>query len=395
MKKIILKISAILIVVMIGAVLIFEFHQKESASKIAQQSKKIKTITVKYKQFMTSLNFAGTLNPISHTNILSQVGGTIKNMYFSYGDVIKKNQKLIVVDSSSLLKDFNTAVTNFIKSKQAYFTNLTTYQSDLAQYKYGIKSRAEMQTSESSHSNAVLSFWQAQQQLEKIINLVGIDEDQVENMTLNSSRNINTIFKHKFDHIIIKSTGSGVALYPISSSGQSATKIQSGQAIKKDQLILSIGDLSGYKVSFEVNELQVNKIKEGMAVTVTGDAFPGIVLKGQIKSVANQANPGSTGSGMSQFGVVVDVPNVPKKATSIIRVGMSCQIHLYIQGKRMLMVPIKAVTHKVTGGSVVYVLQPDGSKKEVPVLTGLTTPQGQVAIVVGLKSGQKVVYNND
>ena len=367
-----------------------------SKSQNSSSGQPEKTAMVILKRLVTNLNFAGSLSPIAHVNVMSPIDGVVKEMFFSYGNSVKKGEKLVTINSAALLKQFNTAVTNFITQKNDYFTSLTSYQTALTLYKYGINSREQMQTDESTHGSKVMAFYQARDTLDKILKLVHINSKLVENMTLESSRNINKIFKSKFDNIPVFAKGSGVALYPISSSdGKSGNKIQSGQEVKKNGLILSIGDLSGYTATFQVNEIQVNQIKEKMPVTVTGDAFPGIVLKGYIKSVATQANPGSTGGGMSMFDVRVNVPKVPQKAKKVIRVGMTCRIKLQIKGKPMLMVPIKAVTQQYSGGSFVMVVGADGKKKKTTVLTGLTTPDGLVAIINGLKKGQKVVVKND
>ena len=93
---------------------------------------------------------------------------------------------------------------------------------------------------------------------------------------------------------------------------------------------------------------------------------------------------------MSLFDVVVDVPKVPQAAKKIIRVGMSCHIELDIKGAPVLMVPLQAVTHTRDGDNEVQVVLKDNKTKTVQVITGLTTPGGDVAILNGLTQGQRV-----
>ena len=58
-----------------------------------------------------------------------------------------------------------------------------------------------------------------------------------------------------------------------------------------------------------------------------------------------------------------------------------------------IVLPMAAIAHSLTGGATVDVVSKSG-KKTVSVVTGITTPSGDVEIVSGIKSGDKVcVYH--
>ena len=170
-----------------------------------------------------------------------------------------------------------------------------------------------------------------------------------------------------------------------------------GTEIKAGQLLLSIGDLSGFSTQVKVNEVNIVNMKPGMGATITGDAFPGIILHGKVSSVASQANPDSSGGGggggvSSMYNVDVRVPNVPSKLSKTIRVGMTSKVEIDIEFPSQISLPIKAVFQK-NGQSMVTVIDSQGKNNDVPVETGLTTPT-DVVVTKGIKPGDKVVIHD-
>ena len=152
---------------------------------------------------------------------------------------------------------------------------------------------------------------------------------------------------------------------------------------------MSIGDLSGLAATFDVSEVDIDRIHQNMDVIVSGNAFPGAHLKGYISAVSVQANLNSGESGLSMFSVKIDIPSVDKKIMEKIRVGMTAKFEVDIQSSPRIMLPVNAVSEK-NGQSMVTIMDAQGKQKEVPVITGNTTPT-QVVIIRGVNAGDKVV----
>ena len=172
-------------------------------------------------------------------------------------------------------------------------------------------------------------------------------------------------------------------------ASQASGKLETGYPVKAEQLLLSIGDLSGLSATFDVSEVDIDRIHKNMDVIVSGDAFPGQKLKGFIYAVSVQANLNSGESGLSMFTVKIKMPTIDQKIMDKIRVGMTAKFEVDIKSSPRIMLPVNAVSEK-NGQSEVTTVDSKGKQKSVSVVTGETTPT-QVVIISGIKSGDKVV----
>ena len=179
-----------------------------------------------------------------------------------------------------------------------------------------------------------------------------------------------------------------------SDDSSKSEKLAVGSGMKEDQLLLSVGDLSGLDVEFDVNEMDINQIKVDMPVVVTGDAFPTLSLKGKVDMVSTQAKPVSSGeAAQGLFQVSVDVPKLDVADLNVIKIGMSCHVKIQVKLPESIVLPISAVTVS-NGASSVKIMGTDGQVKSISVVTGKSTADGEIAIIKGVKAGDKVVVND-
>lgn len=359
-----------------------------------------KTVVATLQQKTTALYYKGTLAPIKTLSILSPVDGSITKLYFKYGDSVKEGQALALINSNKLADDYRQAVTKYLQAKDTYATSVQSFQGTEALHKAGVISTDEYRNNRSQYETNILNFYQAKFELEKILTQANIDPATVEKLSIVDTKAVNEILQRKFSHIMIHAVGSGVALFPVgtdsgSSDSTKTGKLVEGSQVKEGQLILSIGDLSGFSATLQVSEININKVKVGQKAQVTGDAFPGMVLNGVVTSVASQANPdqGSGNSALSLFNIIVEIPKVTDQQRQIIHVGMTANIEIDIQNPPHILLPITAVTEK-NGQSIVTVIdEKTGAEREVPVVTGDTTIT-DVTIIKGIKPGDRVVIHD-
>ena len=57
-------------------------------------------------------------------------------------------------------------------------------------------------------------------------------------------------------------------------------KLARGTSVEQGEGLLTLGDLDGFTVAGRVDEVDVARIRPGHRATVTGDAFPGVALRG-------------------------------------------------------------------------------------------------------------------
>ena len=395
MKKIIKSVLAITLWIVIG----FSLAACKADDNQAKQQKQTRVITAKLKSIVTPLYFNGVLKPLKVIPVTSPVAGRIAAVKFQYGEDVMKNEELVTIDSEELSKAFREAVTSYLQKKDEYDNAVESFQGTKALYKAGVISRETFLTSRSQFQNTALGYLQSEFQLDKTLQKAKVDRKMIEGLTLGDTERVNALLKKQFTNIMVLSPGTGVALFPTQSDSSSSSDdgkcsiLQVGCEVKPGGLMLNIGDLSGFSVVIQVSEININRIKKGMNAVITGDSFPGLMLKGKVTSVASQATPqgnGGSSGGLSQFTVNVKVPTITEDEKKVIHVGMTAKLKIEIKESPKVYLPGSAVTIK-NGQSTVTLLTKTGQKKQVSVQTGMTTPQGEVAIEMGVKPGDKVV----
>ena len=359
-------------------------------------------ITAEMKASVTKLYYKGSLQPIKNVPVLSPVDGTITALHFNYGETIKKDQNLAIISSDKLANDYREAVSKYLQAKDTYETTLQSFGGTTALYKAGLIPTEQFMTSKSQFETNTLNFYQSKYDLEKILKKSGVSAEKIESLTITDTAEVAQILQKKFDNIEVLASGSGVALFP--AGGQSSDdggggskngKLTIGSQVKEGQLILSIGDLTGFSVTLQVSEININRIKAGLPVIATGYAFPGIVLHGTVTGVAKQANPSQDGMGgsLSMFNIEVQIPHLTPEEQQTIHVGMTADFEIDIKNPPAIAIPINAVFQK-DGLNYVTIIDPKTNKQtDVPVETG-TTGVTDVTILKGLKAGDKVVVHD-
>jgi HlyD family secretion protein len=366
-------------------------HHKNASNDI--QNKTI--VIAASKAPVQRLYFSGTLAPISVTPVISAVAGNITALHFTYGSQVKQSQQLLVIDSKQLSQRYRKAISDYLQKKQSFITGKTTFSGTQALYKAGVIAKNEYMSGKTQFENQALDFLESKDELEKVLRTANIKPEEIESLTLADTNKVNALLERHFRHLTVSAPATGIALFPAKKSSDdssaNAGKLAVGDPVKEGQLLLSIGDLSGLSASFDVSEIDIDRIKKGMPVTVTGDAFPGIRLHGTVSAVSAQAKQNSGQSGLSLFVVNVQIPAVSQSAMEKIRVGMTAKFEIDITSPQHILLPISAVFQK-NGVSMVRIVDAQGKQNDVPVVTGETTAT-QVVIISGVTAGEKVVIH--
>jgi len=356
---------------------------------------KTRIITVKPVIQVSHLYYNGKIAPLNITNVSTPAGGTITNMFFHYGELVKDNQRLLELKSNKLEKTYQSDLTAFLKAKEKLAQSESDFKAKKEMWRLKIIAHNKYKSSRSALADSQLSLLQARYKLEQDITELGIDSNVFKLQIQDINRIRQAMFGKEFDHLILHAPKQGVALIPLKSDDSSSQgkQIQVGSIVKDGQNLVSIGDLNGLSVIIDVSEIDIDHIKAGQKATVTGIAFPDISLHGKVSEVDTQATSSNGSGGLAKFPVTIAVPDITKKEQSIIHVGMSAKVTLTIKHPPQIMIPISAVDDS-TGQSTVKVYDPKSKKtKVVPVQTGQTT-ESSVAIISGLKAGDKVIVSD-
>lgn len=391
-----MKIIIFVLIVLCLFALLNTIYRNKKHKKVEKHTQ---IIVAKMETPVTKLFFSGTLQPITTIPVVSPIDGRVEKIEFEYGSSVTKGKRLLTLNSTQLAEQFQQAVSDFLQKKETYTNGIESFQGSTALYKAGASSRETYIQDKNTYDNNVLSFFQSRYKLEDVLKKVNIPPKDIENLRLGNTEAVDRVLRQSFDNIEILAPGSGVILFPTPDTTgggeeKSSGKMRVGADIKSGQLLLSIGDLTGLATQVQVSEISITRLKAGIPAFVTGDAFPGITLKGVVTNVSTQANPeqGSGSNALSMFNVQVKIPKVSPEASKVIRVGMTAKIEIDIKEQPQIIVPIKAVSRE-DDHTWVTVQDSRGQPKKVDVITGNTSPTG-VAIAKGLKEGDKVIVND-
>ncbi len=371
-------------------------HQQSDQAKKSKASDAI--VTAKEKKTVTRLYYKGNLSPRRSVSVLSPDDGRITDVYFKYGESVKKGQTLVKISPTALSKDYRDAVSSYLQKKSSYEAAVKSYQGDKALYSAGVISEQDYTNGKNSYQTSVLDYYQSRYQLEKILKKAGVKAATIEALKFSQPSKINALLSRHFGETPVVAPSNGVVLFPLPDQAKDKDsgdgKLNVGDEVKEEQLLVSVGDLSGYRIPFQVSEVNIGRMKEGLKAKITGSAFPQTELKGKVIAVASQANPNQSDSGsVSMFNVVVEVPHVSAQQQKLIRVGMSAEVEIDISNPPQILVPIGAVFQK-NGQSTVTIIDAKTKKhKDVAVSTGKTTVS-DVVILKGIKAGDKVLVHD-
>lgn len=363
-----------------------------------QSQKKTTVYVVQLKKQQQDLFFNGIIQPKSIFNVSSPVEGNVQKKFFRFGQHVEKEQKLLIIDSEKLEADYQQALTDFLKAKEAFTISQGKWRGVQELKNLGFLSKNQYTDELHTREENTLTYYQARKKLEETLRKTNRDVKEVmsylNQLSLNDIEQVSNALSSDQDSLILRAPASGVVLYPEKkgsddNAGVDLSKgVVMGTPLKTGDVICAIGDLKGMSVKFKVNEVNILKLKLGQKVTVTGVAFPSLTLRGEIENIDSQASMGE--NGMPVFGVEVVIPDITKEVLSKVHIGMSARVQLTIETKPVMQVPINAVSQDVNGNSSVQLQIANGNTVKTQVETG-TTDLTQVVILNGLKPGDKIL----
>lgn len=377
----------------------------------------VKTMTVTAQPLSDIVSLKGALKPIDIVNITSPLVGKVSEVFFGYGDSVRKGQVLLRIDASETEMKYRDAKSAAIKAEEKYRQTLNwetgdevakakrsltrakqtmdtqkkTLQETEALFKKGIVAETEYTNAKQQYANAVMDYESAQAELKATL-----DKGKGDNLLVAKLERDNAIVKMKelesqLAHAEIRAPVSGTILIPDTKDEDKGKAIEKGVTFNQGEILLSIGNMEGLSVDSEVDEIEVLKIKQGMKSSITCEALAGSVLQGQVTHVSSQAVKKEGGREAPSFKVTVAVDDIPPELGGRIRLGMTGAVGIEIYNKpNALLIPIAAVRME---GAKRYVLIRDkatGQIRKAHVETGITT-SSSVEILKGLSAGDEIV----
>lgn len=337
----------------------------------------------------TTLLFSGVVQP-AHVNVLPcPADGVITDVRKTYGSEVHAGEVLFIMTSSRATSDYKLALFNFLKAKSDLNLSQTQWEEARFLHQHELISDDDFKARQAAYFASHLAYLQAKDLLDDLMRQLNRRAEDVYTLNIADIDKVDAVLHlpAQGEVISVKAPCDGILL-SAHVGDEGFKKIKPGSPVKQGDALAIIGDMTGISIPIRVNEMTVNQLQPGQAVTITGLAFSGEMLQGIVHSVDKQAD--TTASGQPAFEVNIAVPKLTSSQQSLIRVGMNAQVDIHPRSEAQLVIPIRAVTIKQGETFVNVIDKTSRVVRAIPVKTGATT-QDTVVIIAGMHAGDSLV----
>jgi len=277
-----------------------------------------RTVQVTRGDISQVVNATGTLKPIREVTVGTQASGQISKLYVQVNDEVKSGQLLAEIDPALMAAQLKQST-----------ANEETARINFEQAARDLKRTRDLLAKDYV---AKVDLEHAEQAYQSAQNGYDSSKSQVEHDKVN------------LDYTKIFSPIDGVITSQDATLGETlASNFQTPSMFKIAQ------ELSMMNIEVNFSESDIGKVKAGMPVTFSVDAYPDQTFRGSIKTINLDAN--SQQQGMTTYTAMVSVDNKDK----LLRPGMTAYVNVILaEQKNVLRVPAAALRfvppQKETGG---------------------------------------------
>lgn len=188
----------------------------------------------------------------------------------------------------------------------------------------------------------------------------------------------------------IKAPENGIVIYATSvkTGGfrRPVEPLEEGQAVRERQELIYLPTNGESSVVVAIHEINLDKVKKGLPVSIIIEALPGKVFKGRVEKIAPLPDARSAffNPDLKVYNTEIYIDEVDEQ----IRTGMNCRANILVAHyPDAIYVPVQAVIKK-NNKSLVYVIQ-NGDIAPREVVTGYDNNR-VIHIKSGLTDGEKV-----
>ena len=390
----------------------FDLFEGAPAEASAAPDGEGRRLTVRPRPVSDGITLRGRLAPWRTVPARSPVEGEIAAVLFQAGQQVEEGDALLELDltrvrqryavarrrhaeASKRLRELGDwenspamvrARRNFTKTRLDMEGHRTAINKSRFLFGEGLISASAHEDAERQFRGQELDFEAAQEEFAAVRARATGDALEEARLEVEAARAELRAVEEALKHGTVRAPISGVVL----ESGRSGRELSVGGQARPGQDLLLIGDFSRMAASVQVDETDVVKLRAGQKVTVTGNAFRGLRLKGEVTHVAAQANARARG-GIPKFDVTVTLEPVRPKHAARLRSGMSARLRIVTyDNPKALSVPIDAIDSQ-GGAHRLRVVDPaTGEIEERRVRIGRTA-RDSVEVRAGLEAGETIL----
>jgi HlyD family secretion protein len=275
----------------------------------ADEQQELLTVQPEVRDITVTVTATGVLQPVRIVEVKSKASGEIIDMPVEMGDYLEKGQLIAQVDTRILSQELKQAEADHQSADTRLKIAQRQYDRALDLHGQDLISVNDLETSEQNYTNAEAQLLRAEASLE-------LARDYLEDATVTAPVSGTVIAKTVEEGQVITSSMSNV------SGGTTLVKM---------------ADLSELEIRILVDEIDVGRVRPGLVVDSTVEAYPeiqfqGAVLKIEPQSVVQQS--------VTTFPVLSRIDN----SNGLLLPGMNADVNIVIDQRHgVLVVPNEAV----------------------------------------------------
>ncbi|MBE0599397.1 MAG: efflux RND transporter periplasmic adaptor subunit [Desulfuromonadales bacterium] len=324
----------------------------------------------------------GTLNAVTTVQVGTQVSGTIFRLHVDFNSPVKRGQVIAEIDPALLKGQFEqaegshlSAQANLERARLATIEaerNLERFRQLLAQ---GFISRGEFDSAETAQLSALAA-------------------ERAAEASLMQTRGSLAQARTNLQQAVIRSPVDGVVISRDIDIGQTVAA-----SCQTPTLFTIAEDLTRMQINISVDEADIGRVRVGLPVTFTVDAWPGELFRGEVSQVRYAP---IVNQNVVTYTVVATVANPEQKLFP----GMTADVSIEEQHRaEVLRLPAAALrfrpqlpgesqaqpARRPPGKAQVYRLGADGEPVAVAVRTGVGDGTLVELLEGGLREGDRVI----
>jgi HlyD family secretion protein len=232
-----------------------------NADAQADEQEELLTVQAEVRDITVSVTATGVLQPVRIVEVKSKASGEIINMPVEMGDHLEKGQLIAQVDTRILSQELKQAEADHQSADTRLKIAQRQYDRALDLHGQDLISVNDLETSEQNFTNAEAQLLRAEASLE-------LARDYLEDATVTAPISGTVIAKTVEEGQVITSSMSNV------SGGTTLVKM---------------ADLSELEIRTLVDEIDVGKVRPGLVVDSTVEAYPEVQFQGAVIKIEPQS----------------------------------------------------------------------------------------------------------
>lgn len=274
-----------------------------------QEAPVYQMVPVSTQDIVVSASAAGTVEPVTTVEVKSKASGEIMQVRVETGDEVRTGQLLVKVDPRVPRNALDQAQADLEVARAQLANAHSQLRRAEELYKTQSITEQEFETANLQSANAKAQLVRAQR---------GFEDARIAFEDTEVKAPINGV-------IIEKNVEMGTVI-------SSATREVGGGTV-----LLRMANLDTVQVRALVDETDIGKIRPGMPVTITVDAYPNQPFRGDVLKIEPQA---TVLQNVTMFPVLVRIPN----RQSLLKPGMNAEVEVHVGSREnVLAIPNAAL----------------------------------------------------